>query len=612
MKGKIGRNDLCSCGSGKKYKRCCLKDKEKIHELVDNYKEYDSDSIKSTIKEIEFLKNGENNLNATIQIAQLYQKLGQHSEALAVLETIQTENVQEEITIKMTKAISYQASGQNKEAIKYYLEIFDNLPKLKMSDIMIAGLYLEAGKAFSSNNDVIKAIEYWEKAASLFKDKDDESYARTLSNIGSSLLHFYDKDSKERGMQLIEYSSKIKYEIGDLKGLSTNYCNLGLYYLKEGKYQLALVYLRWDLKASKMIPDKLNLGLAIANLAQLYIILLQLTEARIKIRELMEIAKGINSDILFEKASLLTKQANEIGKLCGEKGIKIGKKAECVCASGKIYEDCCGQADHEPQKLPWDYNQILSNTEELDSAYKDLRDNGIKPFQLDFILRKSDDAKGRLSWNSTEFRNGWIKYSEIPDMANQHLGCAESLADELEKEDDIAKCISCLILCACALEAFINQVAFFVYDTKSSPQGSQLIIPKELEAGVMEFERHTELILKWHLLGKCICGKYWDDRASIINDFKDLIFVRNELVHFKSTEFEQLIPPPKDVPEVIKRLKGKIEFREIKGLPLSWPRKIMTKSLAKWSIKTADGLIDYFKDAYNKNRLDQKNTVREG
>jgi len=25
-KNKVGRNDLCPCGSGKKYKKCCLKD----------------------------------------------------------------------------------------------------------------------------------------------------------------------------------------------------------------------------------------------------------------------------------------------------------------------------------------------------------------------------------------------------------------------------------------------------------------------------------------------------------------------------------------------------------------------------------------------------------
>lgn len=27
---KIGRNDLCPCGSGLKYKKCCLNKKEKL------------------------------------------------------------------------------------------------------------------------------------------------------------------------------------------------------------------------------------------------------------------------------------------------------------------------------------------------------------------------------------------------------------------------------------------------------------------------------------------------------------------------------------------------------------------------------------------------------
>ena len=32
MKQKIGRNDLCYCGSGKKYKKCCMKkDQEELH-----------------------------------------------------------------------------------------------------------------------------------------------------------------------------------------------------------------------------------------------------------------------------------------------------------------------------------------------------------------------------------------------------------------------------------------------------------------------------------------------------------------------------------------------------------------------------------------------------
>lgn len=606
MGHKVGRNELCSCGSGKKYKRCCLVNKEKINELVENYKEYDTDSINNTINEIKKLKKGNNDLNATIQIAQLYQKLGRHSDALEVLNNVNAKNIEEKMLIKMFTAISYEASGKIEESIKLFLELFNNLPLLKWDEKIIAGLYLEAGKAYSANEDFDKAIEYWDKAAKLFKDKDEDNYARALANIGSKLLHSNDINSQEKGKQLIEYSSKIKYEQGDLRGLSTNYCNLGAYYLNKSEYELAFVFLRWDLKISKLIPDKINLALSVSNMAQIYIKVLQLKEARIKIRELTEIAKEINNNILFEKAEDLMKQANEIGKYCGEMGIKVGKNALCACGSGKFYEDCCGQADHEPQKLPWDYDDILSNTESVDSAYKELMDNGVEPFQLDYILRKSDEAKGRVSWNQIEYKNGWTKYSEIPDMANQHLGCAESLANELEKEDDLAKCISCLILCACALEAFINQVAYFVYDTKYSEEGNHLTIPEELEAGVMEFERHTELILKWNLLGKCVCGKYWDERAKIISDFKDLIFVRNELVHFKSVEFEQLIPAPKEVPEVIKRLKGKIEFREIKGLPLSWPRKIMTPSLANWSIKTADSLIEYFKDSYNKNRLDKK------
>ena len=35
---KIGRNDYCPCGSGKKYKYCCLRDVEKINRVINNYR----------------------------------------------------------------------------------------------------------------------------------------------------------------------------------------------------------------------------------------------------------------------------------------------------------------------------------------------------------------------------------------------------------------------------------------------------------------------------------------------------------------------------------------------------------------------------------------------
>jgi uncharacterized protein YecA (UPF0149 family) len=30
---KIGRNELCPCGSGKKYKKCCMGKKDKLIEI---------------------------------------------------------------------------------------------------------------------------------------------------------------------------------------------------------------------------------------------------------------------------------------------------------------------------------------------------------------------------------------------------------------------------------------------------------------------------------------------------------------------------------------------------------------------------------------------------
>jgi len=41
MPEKIGRNDPCPCGSGKKYKNCCMgKDGQKLAELLDPVAEW--------------------------------------------------------------------------------------------------------------------------------------------------------------------------------------------------------------------------------------------------------------------------------------------------------------------------------------------------------------------------------------------------------------------------------------------------------------------------------------------------------------------------------------------------------------------------------------------
>jgi|GEM_PF-256073 Predicted metal-binding protein related to the C-terminal domain of SecA len=51
IKRKIGRNDLCTCGSGKKYKKCCLK-KDRANSTKINAKVFDSNNEYSSNKKI--------------------------------------------------------------------------------------------------------------------------------------------------------------------------------------------------------------------------------------------------------------------------------------------------------------------------------------------------------------------------------------------------------------------------------------------------------------------------------------------------------------------------------------------------------------------------------
>jgi hypothetical protein len=49
---KVGRNDPCPCGSGKKYKKCCLEKKESIDE--GSKLENDNESFEETLEEAYF------------------------------------------------------------------------------------------------------------------------------------------------------------------------------------------------------------------------------------------------------------------------------------------------------------------------------------------------------------------------------------------------------------------------------------------------------------------------------------------------------------------------------------------------------------------------------
>lgn len=190
-------------------------------------------------------------------------------------------------------------------------------------------------------------------------------------------------------------------------------------------------------------------------------------------------------------------------------------------------------------------------------------------------------------------------------MANHFLISARILSEEAQSEpDEPVKPLSTLLLSACALESFINQLCFFLSDMclylsdiKMVPE--HCCIPAELTENPVSFQRHNELTEKWDILGKALCNRNWPPDSTLWNNFKNLIYFRNELVHFKIGEFEQVVPEPKTPHSVLRKISPDIEMRKI---PHAWPSRLLTPSFASWCVNVADGMIKDFKERYKKTR----------
>ncbi len=100
--GKIGRNDPCPCGSGKKYKKCCLnfgdEEKEKI--------------IQGYIKDVMALDKLSNSINSLIEKKD-FQK------AQAVCQQL-LDDYPDQIDGISRFAQVYEAMGDNVKAAEYY------------------------------------------------------------------------------------------------------------------------------------------------------------------------------------------------------------------------------------------------------------------------------------------------------------------------------------------------------------------------------------------------------------------------------------------------------------------------------------------------------------
>ena len=75
------------------------------------------------------------------------------------------------------------------------------------------------------------AFSYERARNELSKSEAQRSdYARATANLGFILLHLVSEEAQSQALALIEESSDIKAETGDIQGLASNYNHLGRHY----------------------------------------------------------------------------------------------------------------------------------------------------------------------------------------------------------------------------------------------------------------------------------------------------------------------------------------------------------------------------------------------
>lgn len=609
---KIGRNDKCPCGSERKYKNCCLKKNTEVEKELNNMGElvfsFDEEKIEKGIKRLNELLavsniSKEQKKGIYVYLLQAYKNHGEHNNVISIFEKLRQyldfENETELELILFCYTI-YAASlnelGLVEDAAKEILDdILTIVEEKNVSDITYAGVALELSKAVMRlDQGTEKALEILNKALKKIpkNDKNIGQIARIISNKAFILLNSKEKEEKEQGVKLLDDCLRVKIQEGDVEGICNIYCQLGMYYWREKKYDSAIAYTRKDLALSRKAGDKRAIVSSLNNLGAIYTDLNQFSKARGVLIEAKKISETLGDMQAIVIASKNLKVVNHKAKIAGMNGEKMGPAALCKCGKGLSYKECCGKADFEPEELGFKIDNI---SEDIEVIQQQVAKQGRVASHIDYLLRKIKENDVRLAWTNIEIHNGWIEMKELVDMANLYLVSAEKLAKEAKEAGNYAeKPLACIMLSCCALEAFINQAIYFI-------SVSEIVIPEKLQ-GIKDdsfgFQRNTELTLKWNIIGEILCESEWKPCAKLWNNFINLIFIRNELVHFKVSEFEQVVPRPEQVAEALKRIPKDVELNDI---PHSWPLRILNPSFAEWSVKTAKEMINYIKEEYQKN-----------
>lgn len=178
---KIGRNDKCPCGSGRKYKNCCLKKNTEVEKELNNMGElvfsFDEEKIEKGIKRLNELLavshiSKEQKRGIYIYLLQAYKNHGEHNNVISTFEKLRQyldfEN-ETELELILFCYIIYAASLNELGLVEDAKEILDDILTIveekNVSDITYAGVALELSKAVMRlDQGTEKALEILNKA----------------------------------------------------------------------------------------------------------------------------------------------------------------------------------------------------------------------------------------------------------------------------------------------------------------------------------------------------------------------------------------------------------------------------------------------------------------
>jgi hypothetical protein len=171
----IGRNSPCPCGSGKKYKRCCMDRGSKLHaEMLDDVEQVIAMSPNLTLDELNVViqkRTGERNnrlnpdfcgLSPTLMGNWLYAPFNELAwVTICTPEVLSTSPVMRYLTLILDEAMqndgSFKATSKGNLPVKVVKEASDFLPEFAVSQFE---RHISISKFAGSNEDKFNALHY--------------------------------------------------------------------------------------------------------------------------------------------------------------------------------------------------------------------------------------------------------------------------------------------------------------------------------------------------------------------------------------------------------------------------------------------------------------------